>query len=284
VHERAVAGPDRFDGGAGRQHCGRPVELASPVGVPGRGPAVQAAVIGQPEFLVMDDEDAIGQFTEQGRVGDTGPVGKAALPVQQLVDVVRRGFRGKGAGRRPGRPERLVGGVAAFCAGPVPGGQRDGLVEEEQFGVAAGPHEGPPAAAELQRARQPAADLVAPDQGKVLVVEHAPVAVHGPAVPGGDQLARGRHPVPQRTVQGSEPAAAGRLRAFLGHGFSAPPHGRAVWRIPDQIVLWWPAIRGARRSRVRQPSAGSGPRPAVHSAVTVRGRRGPAATWVVVTS
>ena len=220
MHEGAVACPDRFHGGVWRQHCGRPVELVNPVGVPGRGPTVQAAVICQPELVVVDDEDAIGQLTEQCRVGDASPVYKATLPVQHLVDVVCRRFRGKGAGRRPGRQERLIGGVPAFRARPVPGGQRDGLVEEEQFGIAAGPHDGPPAAAELQHARQPAADLVAPDQGQVLVVEHAPVAVHGPAVLGGDQLARGRYPVPQRTVQASEPVAIGRLRAFLGHGLS----------------------------------------------------------------
>ncbi len=137
MHERAVACPDRFHGGAGRQHCGRPVELVNPVGVPGRGPAVQAAVICQPGLVVVDDEDAIGQLAEQCRVGDAGPVYKATLPVQHLVDVVRRGFRGKVAGRRPGRQERLIGGVAAFRARPVTGGQRDRLVEEEQLGIAA---------------------------------------------------------------------------------------------------------------------------------------------------
>ena len=146
------------------------------------------------------------------------------------------GFAGRARAAVQAVTERLIGGVAAFRAGPVPGGQRDGLVEEEQLGIAAGPHDGPSAAAELQHAHQPAADLVAPDQGQVLVVEHAPVAVHGPAVLGGDQLARGRHPVPQRTVQAGEPVAVGRLRAFLGHGFSAPLYGRAVWRFSDGIV------------------------------------------------
>ena len=62
MNERAVACADCFHGSAGRQHRGRPVELVDPVGVPGRGPAVQAAVIGQPELVVMDDEDAVGQF------------------------------------------------------------------------------------------------------------------------------------------------------------------------------------------------------------------------------
>jgi len=83
--------------------------------------------------------------------------------VQHPVDVVRRGFGGPGAGSRPGRQEGLVGGVAAFGAGPVSGGQRDGLVEEEQLGVAAGPHDRPSAAAELQHAYQPAPDLVTAD-------------------------------------------------------------------------------------------------------------------------
>src|ERR1700734_1315720 len=54
-HERAVPGPDRRHGRAGRQHCGRPVELADPVGVAGRGPAVQSAVADQPELAVVDD-------------------------------------------------------------------------------------------------------------------------------------------------------------------------------------------------------------------------------------
>ena len=269
MHERSVACPDRFHGGAGGQHCGRPVELVNPVDVPSWGPAVQTAVVCQPELLLVDDEYAVGQLTEQCRVGDAGPVDKATLPVQHLVDVVRRRFRGKGAGRCPGRPERLIGGVAAFRAGPVPGGQRDGLVEEEQFGIAAGPHDGPPTAAELQHAHQPAADLVAPHQGQVLVVEHTPVAVHGPAVLSGDQLARGRHPIPQRTLQASEPVAVGHGQAFLGHGFSAPSYGQAVWRFPDGIVLWW-AIRRVRR-RDEEPVAKTRPETAVASHDAARG-------------
>jgi hypothetical protein len=248
MHERAVACPDRGDGGARRQHRGQPVELVNPVDVPGRGPPAQTAAIYQPELVVDDDEDAPGQLAERRRVGDAGPVGQAALPVQHPVDVVRRWFHGPGEGRRPGRPERVVGGVAAFGAGPVPGGQRDRLVEEEQFGVAAGAHDGSPAAAELQHAHQPAADLVTPDQRQVVVVQHAPVAVHGPAVRGRDQLARGRHPVPQRTVQAREPAAARRPRAFPGHDLSAPPYGRAVWRFPDGIVEWRRAIRGRSKA------------------------------------
>ena len=212
----------------------------------------------QPEFLVVNDEDAIGQLAEQRRVGDAGPVHEATLPVQHLVDLVRRGFRGEGERRRPGRTERLIGGVSAFRARPVPGGQRDGLVEEKQFGIAARPHNRPSAAAELQHAHEPAADLVAPDQGQVLVVEHAPVAVHGPAVLGGDQLARGRYPVPQRTVQAGEPVAVGRLRAFLGHAFSAPPYGRVVWRFSDGIVWWGCPLSGrpARRGVAVLAAAG----------------------------
>ena len=202
----------------------------------------------------MYDEDAVRQLAEQRRIGDTGPVHETALLVQHPVDVVRRGFRGQRPGRRPGGQKRLVVGVAAFRAGPVPGRQRDRLVEEEQLGVAAGPHDGPPAAAELQHAHQPPADLVAPDQGQVLVVEHPPVAVHGPAVLGRDQLACGRHPIPQRAVQPREPVAVGRLRAFLGHGFSPPPRGRAVWRFPDGIVP------RSTCSRVPDLASGSGRR------------------------
>jgi hypothetical protein len=170
VRERAVACADRVHGGAGGQYRGGPVELVDPVGVPGRGPAVQAAVLCQPELVLVDDEDTVGQLARQRGVGDAGPAGQAALPVQHLVDLVGRGLRGQVAGRRPGRTERLVGGVAAFRAGPVPGGQRDRLVEEEQLGVAAWPHERPAAAAELKHAHQPAADLVAPHQRQVVVV------------------------------------------------------------------------------------------------------------------
>lgn len=216
---------------------------------------MQGVVVGQPVLAVVDDEDPVRQLAEQRGVGDAGPVDQAALRVQHQVDVVRRGFGGERAGGRPGGQERLVPGVAAFAAGPVPGGEGDGLVVEEQLGVAAGPQDGPAAAAELQHADQPAADLVAPDQGQVLVVEHAPVAVHGAAVLGRDQFARGRHPVPQRAVQAREAVAVGRLRAFGGHGFSAPPGGRPGWRFSDVIVRW----RGDRLNKAIARPAGNSP-------------------------
>src|SRR2546430_13839059 len=79
------------------------------------------------------------------------------------------------------------------------GGERGGLVEEEQLGEPAGPHQRRPVpAAEPQPARDPPLPCVGAADAPGFVVQTAAVAVHEPARGIGDELAERRHPVPAR--------------------------------------------------------------------------------------
>jgi hypothetical protein len=126
--------------------------------------------------------------------------------------------------------------MAAFGARPVSCGQRDRFVKEEQFGVAPRLHDLPATAAEFQHAHEPTANLMTPDQDEVVVMQHAPVAVHGPAVLGGDQLPDRGYPVPQRTGKRHEPVAIMRTPVMrptvISHAFIA-----AVPRRPSLAVF-----------------------------------------------
>src|SRR5262245_5692192 len=78
----------------------------------------------------------------------------------------------------PGGGERGRRGTPAIEAGPVPGGQRDRFVEEEQLGPAAPPHDLAANAAELELADDPG--LVSPAAAEQLagggVVQDAAIA------------------------------------------------------------------------------------------------------------
>jgi hypothetical protein len=170
---------------------------------------VQFSVVQQPILLAPTDEGAVGKITQERLVRGAFTVDQAALGVQDGVHVVGARFRRESHRCCPCGPELLVVGVPAFGARTMPGGQRDGLIEEEQFGVSPWLQDLPASAPEFQHADQPATHLVAPDQDEVVVVQDAPVAVHGSAVLGGDQVTGGCDPVAQR----------------MGHAF----HSSSAW-------------------------------------------------------
>ena len=86
------------------------------------------------------DEHAVGEGCD---VGDKRPLvtfGGQAVSVELAID----GGDGHGAGEtalrvpgEPGRREPPVVGAPALAAGPMAGGERGGLVEEEQLRIAA---------------------------------------------------------------------------------------------------------------------------------------------------
>ena len=113
--------------------------------------------------------------------------------VQNRVHGIRAGAVAEG--QRPGIAKAIVVRPAAFGAGPVPGGKRGGLIQEEQFGVAAGLHQGATAALEGQQAGDPAAALMRADNPAVRIVQAAAVAHQGAAGGVGNDLARGQDAV-----------------------------------------------------------------------------------------
>ena len=84
------------------------------------------------------------------------------------VHVVRGGPAESRA--RPGRLEAEVVLVTALGAGPMTGGEGDGLVEEEELGVRAGAHHHTPPPAEAGEARDPASPLSVANDATVGVV------------------------------------------------------------------------------------------------------------------
>src|SRR6185503_11191738 len=101
---------------------------------------------------------------------------------------------------RPGGGELARGFAPAVVAGPMPGGERGGLVEEEQLGPAAPAHDLAPHAAELADADDPG--LVSPaarEKGAGRgIVDDAAVSHERAALFDGDDFTEGRDAVLQR--------------------------------------------------------------------------------------
>src|SRR5712691_5583451 len=78
----------------------------------------------------------------------------------------------------PGVLESVVAFPAALRAWPVPGGERDGFVEEEQLGISIWRRHDPVPIPEFKNARYPAPALVAAHDSPVGVVESAATVSH----------------------------------------------------------------------------------------------------------
>src|ERR1700749_1823931 len=162
-------------------------------------------------------------------------------PLRVQLVVHRVGADLPGVQRLPHRAEALVVLIAALAAWPVACGKRGRLIQEEQLGVAPGLHERrPPAALELQAARDPAA--------------HAPAAadlalgvVDDPAV-GVDQTARGVGE--DLLLRGGAVAQGHRVHASPGGPLPGPGRAPAPgpWspRYAPRVVAA-PAPRAGRR-------------------------------------
>jgi hypothetical protein len=134
---------------------------------------------------VEQDERAVGEILEP-QVVDAAPVGAAEEPlgVEPAVDLGRR----RNVGIELRRPRGTVGVVAlaaAFRAGPMPRGERDRLVVEVQERVVVRLPLLLPAAAELERARDPQIARVETDDRPALVEDSA---VSGPPAAERDRL------------------------------------------------------------------------------------------------
>ena len=81
-------------------------------------------------------------------------------------------------GRGPGIEEAQVIGAPAFPAGPMPGGKRRGLVQEEQLCVGMGGHHRAPARFELEPAGHPMGMPPAGGSEDAMVVMQDPPIAH----------------------------------------------------------------------------------------------------------
>lgn len=121
------------------------------------------------------DEGAIG---ERGAVGFVAALGKAA---RNGTGGVQGGVEpGDGAGMSGGIEIGTVGGATAFRAGPMTGGESDGLVMEEQFRIVAWGHERAFAALEAGQAADPCPVAPAAVGQTMFVVQDAAVAHESP--------------------------------------------------------------------------------------------------------
>ena len=98
------------------------------------------------------------QGGELAEVGPLDPRPNATLPRHPGVHYVGR-HRGSGVFQAPGRLEDPIVGAPALGTRTVPDGQRGRLVQEEQCGVRAWPHERSVLATELEAAGDPATHL-----------------------------------------------------------------------------------------------------------------------------
>jgi hypothetical protein len=120
-----------------------------------------------------------------------------ALAVELRVDRVRSGLAGMELA--PRLHQVLVIGATAERAGPMSGGERRRLVQEEELGEATGPEKRvSPPAPEFEAARDPTLSVVAAQEVATRIVEAAAIAVHQPTCRFGDQLAEWSHPIAKR--------------------------------------------------------------------------------------
>ena len=138
------------------------------------------------------------------------PIAIHTLGMQHLIH--RRGAGALVAAVRPGPQfgEPVGVGAPAFEAGPVTGGERRGLVQEEQLGVAIGLHDLAMPALELEHAGDPLSGgpAAGPD-GLVGCVEGPAAIAHQQAsMRRGDDLALGGDAVLERHAQSAKLARA----------------------------------------------------------------------------
>ena len=129
-------------------------------------------------MAVLEHERTVGQVVVRSDMA-TLPTCLAVDPfeVELLVHGVGTALRRVQPG--PDLYEAVVVGSAAERAGPVPGGERSRLVEEEQLGEAAGLHQRRAVPApELEPARDPPSHAEPAPDAPLVVVQAAAVAVH----------------------------------------------------------------------------------------------------------
>lgn len=141
-----------------------------------------------------------GAVEQDGAIGQVGD----GRHVTALPDTAGNGALGMEAGVEGRRAAVVTGGgdigavgvAAAERAGAMPGGQGDGLVEEEELGVVAGRHHLPVPVLVGERADDPGLVLPARRaEAAVRVVQDAAVAHEEPACGVGNDLARGEDAV-----------------------------------------------------------------------------------------
>jgi hypothetical protein len=166
--------------------------------VPGRSPPEQARAEHQERGAALQDERSVWKVGELHRVQAVSACPRVeTLAVELCVDRVRSGLAR--VERAPHPREVLVVRTAAERAGPVAGGERRCLVQEEELGEATGLEERvAPPAPEREAARDPALSAVAASQVAAPVVEAAAISVHESARRFGDELAERGHPIADR--------------------------------------------------------------------------------------
>jgi hypothetical protein len=122
--------------------------------------------------VVDCNESAVGQGFEGGAVGDLCAV-LDAVTVKFEVDGVR-----EHGSATPGGFERVEALPAAFGARSVAGGEGNGFIEEEEFGVAAGRHHGAADAFEFEDAGDPAARPPGADDFAGVIMERTAAVAH----------------------------------------------------------------------------------------------------------
>ena len=156
--------------------------------VAARRPSQQGPAQNKERRSLVKYEGAVRQVAVDG----TTPVSGHALAVQAGVDLA-------GAAGAADPHEAQIVLVAALGAGPVPGREGGGLVEEEEAGVPARLEQRPAAASKLEPAGDPALSVELPANPPARVVQAASIAEDQPAPRFRDEVSERRDAVLQRT-------------------------------------------------------------------------------------
>jgi hypothetical protein len=166
-----------------------------------RRPRQQRIGLDHPGTILERDIRACRQLGDLSLKRALLPGACAALGMQLPINSVNgpAPFElGKRAQPGASKTKKVV--VPALGARAVAGGHGRGFVEEEQLGIAAWPHDLAVPSAKLEPAGDPAPHLRVADDPPLIVVQDAAIAHQRPSSGHGDDRAKGRNAITQRTV------------------------------------------------------------------------------------
>lgn len=197
----AVSRPQGVHNGMWRQYIGLQVANQGRWSlVTCRRPPDKGAVPDQGGTVAFGHERASGQVRQPGSKCPLSPEAVHTFGMEERVNISRTdALASQSISKRPSIPEALICLSPTFPTGAVSGRQGGGLIKKKQFRVAAGLHQRSVSAFELQLAGNPGRSRPSPcPELPLVIMEAAAIAHQGSACLGGDDFAKGRHPVLKR--------------------------------------------------------------------------------------